>query len=168
MNRENESAQVPRTQAIAQRDKQAEETSWFCQGVEREVWTKPMLARLERGEEGTKWFSLIDKVRHPRTLELAWAKVHENAGASGVDGTTVGEFSKDSQHRLLAVNKHLTDNTYQPKPVKRVWIASLRSPLRARPWGPVFLPSVGCPNPAARKNDLSGSRRSQTAWCKQP
>ena len=81
-----------------------------------------MLAALERGLKGNKWFSLIDKVRAMGTLELAWEKVKSNAGACGVDGITVAHFGKDSQIRLLAVKEHLTEGTYQPKPAKRVWI----------------------------------------------
>ena len=116
MNREEPSAQVPA------RDKQAEEDLWRRHKAERGVWTEPMLAALERGLKGNKWFSLIDKVWSERTLELAWEKVRVNAGACGVDGITISRFAKDSQSRLLAVNEQLKRGTYQPKPVKRVWI----------------------------------------------
>ena len=118
MNREAEetSASVPA------RDKQAEEDLWLRHKAERGVWTEPMLTALERGIKGNKWFSLIDKVWSDRTLELAWEKVKSNAGACGVDGITIGRFEKDSQSRLLAVNEHLKRGTYEPKPVKRVWI----------------------------------------------
>jgi RNA-directed DNA polymerase len=87
-----------------------------------------MLVALERGVKGNQWFSLIDKVFRDRTLELAWAKVHSNAGACGVDGITVERFAKDSHARLLAVKEHLERGSYQPKPVKRVWIPKLGSP----------------------------------------
>ena len=93
-----------------------------------------MLAALERGLKGNKWFSLIDKVSTERTLQLAWEKVLSNAGACGVDGITVGRFEKDSQTRLLAVKEHINKNTYQPKPVKRVWIAKPGS-AEKRPLG---------------------------------
>jgi RNA-directed DNA polymerase len=56
-----------------------------------------MLMALERGVKGNQWFSLIDKVFRDRTLELAWAKVHANAGACGVDGITVERFRKDPE-----------------------------------------------------------------------
>ncbi len=69
-----------------------------------------------------KWFSLIDKVSTDRTLQLAWEKVRRNAGACGVDGITIGRFEQNSQSRLLAVREQLSKGTYQPKPVKRVWI----------------------------------------------
>jgi RNA-directed DNA polymerase len=116
MNREEPSASVPA------RDRQAEEDPWRRHGAERGVWSEPMLAALERGIKGNKWFSLIDKVWSDRTLELAWEKVKSNAGACGVDGITIERFEKDSQSRLLAVKEHLKRGTYQPKPVKRVWI----------------------------------------------
>ncbi|MCH7229193.1 hypothetical protein MLD59_23870, partial [Verrucomicrobiaceae bacterium E54] len=115
MKREEPSAPVPA------RDKQAEEDPWQRHGAERGVWSEPMLAALDRGLKGNKWFSLIDKVRSERTLGLAWEKVRSNAGACGVDGITVERFDKDSHNRLLAVKEHLTKGTYQPKPVKRAW-----------------------------------------------
>ncbi len=97
-----------------------------------------MLMALERGVKGGVWFSLIDKVCAERTLQLAWEQVQSNAGACGVDGVTVGHFAKDSQNRLLAVNEHLKRGTYQPKPVKRVYIPKPGSSEK-RPLG---LPTV--------------------------
>jgi RNA-directed DNA polymerase len=108
--------------SVPARDKQAEEDLWQRHKAERGVWSEPMLVALERGLKGNKWFSLIDKVWSERTLELAWEKVESNAGACGVDGITIGRFAKDSQSRLLAVKEQLKRNSYQPKPVKRVWI----------------------------------------------
>lgn len=116
MNREETSARVPAE------DKQAEEDLWQHHKAERGVWTEPMLMALKRGLKGNKWFSLIDKVQSARTLQLAWEKVKSNAGACGVDGITIGRFDKDSQSRLLAVSEQIKRGSYQPKPVKRVWI----------------------------------------------
>lgn len=116
MNGEETSARVPAE------DKQAEEDLWQHHKAERGVWTEPMLMALKRGLKGNKWFSLIDKVQSARTLELAWEKVKFNAGACGVDGITIGRFDKDSQSRLLAVSEQIKRGSYQPKPVKRVWI----------------------------------------------
>ena len=108
--------------SVPARDKQTEEDLWQRHKAQREVWSEPMLVALERGVEGNKWYSLIDKVWSERTLELAWEKVKSNAGACGVDGITISRFAKDSQSRLLAVNEQLKRGTYQPKAVKRVWI----------------------------------------------
>ena len=111
-----------------------EEDLWQRHKAERGVWTEPMLMALERGIEGNKWFSLIDKVWSERTLGLAWEKVKANAGACGVDGITIERFDKDSQIRLLAVREQLKRGDYQPKPVKRVWIDKPGS-VEKRPLG---------------------------------
>jgi RNA-directed DNA polymerase len=103
-------------------DKQGGEAPQPCYGAQRAVWSEKMLAALHVGVKGNKWFSLIDKVNRLDVLELAWAKVQSNAGACGVDGITVEHFAKDSPKRLLAVKKHIEEGSYQPQPIKRVWI----------------------------------------------
>jgi RNA-directed DNA polymerase len=108
--------------AVSATSKQDEEALWQRHKAQRGVWSEKMLMALERGIKGGVWFSLIDKVCAEHTLQLAWEQVQSNAGACGVDCMTVGHFAKDSQSRLLAVNEHLKRGTYQPKPVKRVYI----------------------------------------------
>ena len=115
-------------------DKQVEEDPWQSHGAERGVWTKNMLTALEKGVKGNKWFSLIDKVASLKTLGIAWQKVHSNAGACGVDGISVGNFAKDSERRLLAVNERLKEGTYQPQAIRRVYIPKAGSSQR-RPLG---------------------------------
>ena len=128
MNCEEKSASVPT------RDKQAEEDLWQRHGAKRGVWTEAMLIALERGKEGSKWFSLIDKVRSVKTLGMAWETVRANAGACGVDRISVEFFGKDSQNRLLAVNERLTKNTYRPQAIRRVFIPKAGS-SELRPLG---------------------------------
>lgn len=103
-------------------DKQAGEVHARWGWVEPAVWSERMLMALETGVKGNRWFSLIDKVERVRTLELAWEKVHANAGGSGVDGMTVSRFARDCPRGLLVLNEQLRQATYQPAPVKRVWI----------------------------------------------
>jgi RNA-directed DNA polymerase len=81
-----------------------------------------MLTALARGVKGNQWFSLIDKVYADRTLELAWGKVRSNAGGSGVDGITIARFAKDCPRGLLDLKEQLRTASYQPRPVKRVWL----------------------------------------------
>src|ERR1041384_6392356 len=69
--------------------------------VEERVWTTPMLATLERGIKGGKWFALIDKVSAEQTLQRAWAGVKSNGGSAGVDGETVRGFGENCHKRLL-------------------------------------------------------------------
>jgi RNA-directed DNA polymerase len=120
--------------AVPTTGKQDEEALWQSHKAQRGVWSEKMLIALERGIKGGVWFSLIDKVCAERTLQLAWERVQSNAGACGVDGMTVEHFAKDSQSRLLAVKEHLKGGTYQPKPVKRVYIPKAGSSEK-RPLG---------------------------------
>lgn len=112
---------------VPARDKQAGETNAAqtpvrVAGAEPGVWTERMLTALARGVKGNQWFSLIDKVYADRTLELAWAKVESNAGGSGVDNITVARFAKDCPRGLFDLKEQLRTASYQPLPVKRVWI----------------------------------------------
>ena len=91
-------------------------------GAEPGVGSERMLTALARGVKGNQWFSLIDKVYADRTLELAWAKVRSNAGGSGVDRITIERFAKDCPRGLLDLKEQLRTASYQPEPVKRVWI----------------------------------------------
>ena len=128
------SGESPPASVSAKPDKQAGESLWQSHKAERGVWSEKMLKTLVRGVKGGKWFSLIDKVYADRTLWLAWEKVQSNAGACGVDGITVGHFSKDSEARLLAVKEHLKSGRYQPQAVKRVRIPKAGS-NQTRPLG---------------------------------
>ena len=107
---------------VPARDKQAGEAHRRRAWAEPVVWTERMLTALERGVKGNRWFSLIDKVSGDGTLELAWAKVRSNAGGSGVDRITVERFAKDCPRGLLDLQEQLRMASYQPLPVKRVWI----------------------------------------------
>ena len=51
-----------------------------------EAWQPSALRRVGNGVKGGKWYSLMDKVVRPTTLEVAWRKVARNRGAAGVDG----------------------------------------------------------------------------------
>jgi RNA-directed DNA polymerase len=81
-----------------------------------------MLEALERGVEGGRWYSLIDKVMKPLTLWAAFQAVLRNKGAAGVDHQTVEMFEERWGTEVERLAKELGEGTYQPKPVKRVWI----------------------------------------------
>ena len=42
-----------------------------------------MLAALDNGVQGGRWYSLMDKVASPRTLAAAWKRVAANKGRQG-------------------------------------------------------------------------------------
>ena len=68
--------------------------------VEASVWSERMLAALENGVQGGKWFSLIDKVYRAETLRAAWKKVEANGGAAGVDRQSVERFAARAERYL--------------------------------------------------------------------
>lgn len=81
-----------------------------------------MLTALEEGVKGGKWFSLIDKAIAPRTLAAAWEKVRANGGAAGVDRQTVAMFERRLEANLQDLARNVKEGTFQPQPVRRVWI----------------------------------------------
>ena len=72
--------------------------------------------------EAPKVHSLIDKVYHPTNLWLAWTAVRNNAGSGGVDRVSMADFERDLEENLAALHQALRDGTYQPLPVRRVYI----------------------------------------------
>jgi RNA-directed DNA polymerase len=81
-----------------------------------------MLAALENGVRGGKWFSLIDKVYRKETLKAAWHKVKDNGGAAGVDGQSVERFGMRVELYLEELERALRTQEYRPQPIRRVEI----------------------------------------------
>ncbi len=93
-----------------------------------------MVATLERGIKGGKWFSLVDRIWKMENLQSAAAQVQANGGAAGVDGLSCEAYLKDSALRLQRLQTKLQQDNYRPQPVKRVWIPKLGS-KELRPLG---------------------------------
>src|SRR5688500_16706911 len=87
-------------------------TNWDW--VEASVWTDRMLAALVNGVQGGKWYSLMDKVVTPSTLEAAWRRVAANKGAAGVDGVSILRFKARAEHYLVELERDLRQGSYQP------------------------------------------------------
>ena len=79
-----------------------------------------MVSALVNGVKGGKWFSLVDKVIRPPTLDAAWHKVAQNKGAAGVDGQSIERFAAQAERYLQELQDSLEDGSYRPHPVKRV------------------------------------------------
>jgi RNA-directed DNA polymerase len=90
--------------------------------AEASVWTDRMLAALENGVKGGKWFSLMDKVYARRTLESAWRSVRANQGAAGVDQMSVERFAAQAEQYLTELHEALKAGTYRPDGVRRTYI----------------------------------------------
>ncbi len=65
---------------------------------------------------------MMDKVYAKPTLEAAWRKVARNKGSHGVDGMSVKRFEAQQDKYLTELHETLKNGTYQPLPVKRVYI----------------------------------------------
>ena len=102
--------------------------------AEPSVWTERMLAALEKGAKGGKWFSLVDKVYSSENLRVSWEKVRSNGGAAGVDRQSIEAYEKEAEKNLVELEKILREGNYRAKPVKRVWIPKIGSKEK-RPLG---------------------------------
>lgn len=124
-------ANLPRVPETATQGKDIQTRDW--RWVEASVWTDRMLAALDNGVTGGKWFSLIDKVYAPATLRAAWGRVVCNRGAAGVDRQSVDAFAAHAERYLDELATALRTDTYRPQAIKRVEIP--KGPGQTRPLG---------------------------------
>lgn len=119
--------QQPQLFAVSERTKREREVSARWAWTEPDVWTERMVDALERGVEGGKWHSLIDKVYAERTLKAAWRRVERNGGSEGVDGERIKDFKHGVEMRLSKLSEQLRKDQYEPLPIRRVYIPKLGS-----------------------------------------
>lgn len=93
-----------------------------------------MVQALQNGVKGGVWYSLIDKVLTPRSLEAAFARVKANKGGAGVDHMTITAFERDKVRHLKALHESLRDGTYRPSAIRRCYIPKAGS-KELRPLG---------------------------------
>lgn len=105
--------------------------------VEARVWTEPMLAALQSGVKGGRWYSLMDKVAAPRTLQAAWERVQAAKGAAGMDGMSVRRFAEGAEGYLLELSQALAQGSYRAQPLRRVDIPKAAGATR-----PLGIPTV--------------------------
>jgi RNA-directed DNA polymerase len=108
--------------SVPEKAKQEREIPSHWAWVEPLVWTDNMLAALEKGVKGGKWFSLIDKVWYLPNLESAWKQVAANRGSAGIDNISIKHYRRHAAERLNRTSELLRQNKYHPAGVKRVWI----------------------------------------------
>ncbi len=92
-----------------------------------------MVSALVNGVKGGRWYSLMDKVFAPATLEAAWEKVWANEGAAGVDRQSVERFAARAELYLAELTTALREGSYRPQPIRRVEIP--KGDGRTRPLG---------------------------------
>lgn len=103
------------------------------------MWTTRMLAALERGVKGGKWFSLLDKVHKPANLDAAFDRVASNKGSAGIDRVTVTAFGKRREAELEKLEHALCTRRYTPSAIRRVHVPK---PGRKREKRPLGVPTV--------------------------
>jgi RNA-directed DNA polymerase len=81
-----------------------------------------MLATLEKGVTGGKWYSLIDKLYPIATLEAAFAAVKANQGAAGVDHVSIEDYAANLETNLARLSEDLRAGTYRPQAIRRHYI----------------------------------------------
>jgi RNA-directed DNA polymerase len=125
----NGSRTAPAVPARAKQGAEARDWSW----VEDTVWTERMVSALVNGVKGGRWYSLMDKVFAPDTLDAAWMKVWTNEGAAGVDGQSIERFEARAELYLTELSTALRNGSYRPQPIRRVEIP--KGDGRTRPLG---------------------------------
>ena len=114
-NTEATSAKVPLAQ-------QAEEIRTRWRWVEPCAWSVRMLAALEQGVKGAKWFRLFDKVFAERNLWAAFQQVARNGGAPGVDHVSIQAFQKKLPDSIWELSDILKAEQFTPQAIRRVHI----------------------------------------------
>ena len=116
------------------RAKQGREVAPQWEWTEACVWTERMVATLERGITGGKWYSLMDKVLRMDNLQRAAAKVAEGKSPKKPDGRRCRQYAEQSARRLPPLQGRMQRGEYWPQPAQRVWIPKLGS-QELRPLG---------------------------------
>jgi len=114
--------------------KQGREVPPQWEWTEASVWTERMLATLERGIKGGKWYSLMDKVWRTENLQNAVQKVARGKSAKKPDGRKCRRYLEQRAWRLPRLQEKLKRGDYHPQPAQRVWIPKLGS-KELRPLG---------------------------------
>jgi len=76
-----------------------------------------------KGSPNFRFYALYDKVYREDVMAFAYECCKANRGAAGVDGQTFEDIEEYGVKKWLdELTQELKSRTYQPQPVRRVWI----------------------------------------------
>jgi len=114
--------------------KRAEEIAW----MEASVWTPRMIEALDKGVEGGRWYSLIDKVHRKENLKAAYERTKRNKGTHGVDNISIRFFGKYLDENLERLTEEIKAGRYCPQRLRRIYIPKPGSGEKR----PISIPTV--------------------------
>ena len=84
-----------------------------------------------KAEAGYRFYALYDKIYREDILAHAYAQCRSNKGAPGVDGQDFADVEAYGVQRWLGeLALALREESYQPDPIRRVWIPKANGKLR--------------------------------------
>jgi len=86
----------------------------------------PMSPKLDRiaelaREDPQRQFSSLAHLVTPEALAAAFGSLRKEASA-GVDGVTYQEYETDAERNIRQLHQRLKEGTYQPQPLRRIYI----------------------------------------------
>lgn len=100
--------------------------------AERLQTLQEKLYQKAKQEPEFKFYILYDKTFIPYMLKEAWLKVKKKRSAAGVDNQTVEDVENYGVEKYLQeLGEELRRQTYQPQPIKRIYIPKANGKLRS-------------------------------------